>query len=689
MPDDTKKAQAKKSGSMSNGPMLLTTEKPKSFSGAMKNLWSVLKPKKLAIIVTLILTIVATGFGIISPKILGNMTNQIVDDYISITAYDKIHENLPEGLTIPAGTTVKNLPDIIQKAAQSGQLSPEVLQKMQSQQDAANNDKMIEKIPAAQRDMVKNLDLSKKPVFHYDKLAQIGIFLIVIYLLSTLMNYISGWIISGVIQKTMRDLRTKLSHKINRLPIGYFDKNSYGNTLSRITNDVDTIGQTLTQSFSQAFSAVFMIIGVIIMMITISWLMTLVALGVIVVSMGFVGMITKKTQRHFKNQQNQLGELNGHVEENYAGHLVVKAFGAEQKTIKEFSGINKRLYSSSWKSQFLSGLMMPAMHVINNLGYVATAVLGGWLAINGKLSIGDIQAFIQYSGQMQQPITQVAQIMNLLQSTAAATERVFDFLSEEDEPADPENAKTLGKVRGEVEFCNVKFGYDQNKTIIKDFSAHIKPGQTVAIVGPTGAGKTTIVNLLMRFYDIDTGMIKIDGIDTSTMTRADVRSYFGMVLQDAWLFNGTIMENLAFGNLDADKEKIRAAARAANVDHVIEALPQGYQTIIDEDSENISAGEKQLLTIARAMLHDAPMLILDEATSSVDTRTETLIQRAMHQLMKGRTSFVIAHRLSTIRDADLILVMKEGDITEHGTHNELIAEDGFYANLYNSQFVEE
>jgi ATP-binding cassette subfamily B protein len=578
----------------------------------------------------------------------------------------------------------------MQAAAQSGQLSPETLQAMQETQNDSSNDEMLEKIPSAQRDLVENLDLSEKPVFHYDKLAEIGVFLVVLYLISTLANYISGWIITGVIQRTMRRLRTDLSQKINRLPIGYFDRNQYGNTLSRITNDVDTIGQTLTQSFAQAFSAVFMIIGVVVMMITISWLMTLVAIGVIVISMSFVGMITKKTQRHFKDQQNQLGELNGHVEENYAGHLVVRAFGAEKKTVAEFNGINNRLYVSSWKSQFLSGLMMPVMHVINNLGYVATAVLGGWLALNGRLSIGDIQAFIQYTGQMQQPITQVAQIMNLLQSTAAAAERVFDFLDEEEEGENHvSNEINLVSDHGNVEFSHVRFGYDESKVVIKDFSAKVKAGQTVAIVGPTGAGKTTIVNLLMRFYDPQSGVIKIDDIDTLTVPRAEVRQQFAMVLQDTWLFNGTVRENLAYGDLNATGEQIEQAAQAAHVDHFIRSLSHGYDTVLDEDAENISAGEKQLLTIARAMLADAPMLILDEATSSVDTRTEVLIQRAMSELMKGRTSFVIAHRLSTIRDADLILVMNEGNIIEQGTHESLLTENGFYAKLYNSQFVEE
>jgi ATP-binding cassette subfamily B protein len=657
----------KVNGPVHNGPVMMTAEKPKNFSRAIKNLWGVLKPNKLAIMMTIILTIAATGLGIVSPKILGGMTNQIVDDYISKTAYEKIHENLPRGTVVPAGTTVKDLA-----------------------KGNSEFENLLAKVPSAQRNLVENLDISEKPAFHYDKLAEIGVFLVILYLVSTLANYISGWIITGVIQRTMRRLRADLSRKINRLPIGYFDRNQYGNVLSRVTNDVDTIGQTLTQSFSQAFSAVFMIIGVVVMMITISWLMTLVAIGVILLSMLFVGMITKKTQRHFKNQQNQLGELNGHVEENYAGHLVVKAFGAEKRTINEFNGINRRLYTSSWKSQFLSGLMMPLMHVINNLGYVATAVLGGWLALNGRLSIGDIQAFIQYTGQMQQPITQVGQIMNLLQSTAAAAERVFDFLNEPDEPDTAlKSPNALNHVKGNVSFSHVKFGYDKDKVIIKDFSADVKAGQTVAIVGPTGAGKTTIVNLLMRFYDPQSGVIKIDGVDTKTLSRQTVRQQFAMVLQDTWLFSGTVRENLAYGDLNASNEQIEKAAEAAHVNHFIRSLPHGYNTVLDEDTENISSGEKQLLTIARAMLADAPMLILDEATSSVDTRTEVLIQKAMRKLMHGRTAFVIAHRLSTIRDADLILVMQDGNIVEQGNHQQLLAKHGFYAKLYQSQFAED
>ncbi|MDR2524196.1 MAG: ABC transporter ATP-binding protein/permease [Candidatus Nomurabacteria bacterium] len=676
-------------GGMPGGPMMMGDAKPKNFSRAMKSLWSVLRPHRIAISITVLLTIISTIFSIVSPKILGNMTNQIVDDFISIKSYEAVRGSLPAELELPAGTTVKNLPETLQNLAQTGQLPPQVLSGLAESQKNLGEASDLDKIPSAQRELIENLDLgAAKPAFHYEKLAEIALVLITLYVLSCLANYVSGWVLSGLVQRAMRDLRARLSRKINRLPIGYFDRVQYGDTLSRVTNDVDTIGQTLNQAFSQAISSVVLIVGVLAMMISISWLMTLVALGVLVISFVFVGTITKKTQKHFKSQQDSIADINGHVEENYAGQLIVKAYSAEAGAMRRFNTINQRLYASSWKSQFLSGLMMPLMQFIGNLGYVATAVLGGWLALNGRLSIGDIQAFIQYVSQMQQPITQVAQIMNLLQSTAAASERVFDFLAEPDEAPDPTNPQIIESVRGEVEFNGVNFGYEKGKKVIRNFNAHIRPGQKVAIVGPTGAGKTTIVNLLMRFYDVDSGTIKVDGVDTRAMRRADVRELFGMVLQDTWLTNGTIYENLAYGDLNADREQIKHAAVSAHVDHFVRSLPDGYDTRIDEDSENISVGEKQLLTIARAMLADAPMLILDEATSSVDTRTEVLIQRAMEKLTAGRTSFVIAHRLSTIKNADLILVMQNGNIIEQGTHRELLRADGFYAKLYNSQFAE-
>ena len=674
-------------GPMGGGPVAMTAEKPKSFKKSMGRLLGALKPHRLGLIATVLLTILATIFAIVSPKILGNMTNQIVDDFISLKVYNTVHDNLPKEIKLPKNTTIEDLPRVIKDAMKSGQLSPEAIEQL-SQSKKTDSSETIDKVPSAQRDLIKKLDLSIKPEFHFDKLTEIGVMLVSLFLVAALANYASGWIMTGITQKVVRRLRRDLSSKINHLPISYFDGSQYGDTLSRVTNDVDTIGQTMNQAAGQAISAIIMIVGVVGMMISISWLLALVAISVVVLSMLTVSLIAKKSQKYFSNVQNRLGELSGHIEENYAGHTIIKAFSAEERVEEQFNTINSKLYSSAWRSQFISGLMMPLMHFIGNLGYVATAVLGGWLALNGRLSIGDIQAFFQYVHQMQQPITQVGQIANLLQSTAAAAERVFDFLDETDEIPDTTEPKTLTKVRGEIELRNIHFSYEPGKPIIHDFSAHIKPGQKVAIVGPTGAGKTTIINLLMRFYEIDAGQILIDGVDTKEMKRAHVRQLFGIVLQDTWLMSGTIEENLKYGKLDASPDELKRAAVAAHVDHFVRALPHSYQTMVDEDSENISVGERQLLTIARAMVADAPMMILDEATSSVDTRTEMLIQQAMEKLMKGRTSFVIAHRLSTIVNSDLILVMRDGNIIEQGTHQALLAAGGFYAKLYNSQFAE-
>ncbi|GHU07546.1 ABC transporter [Alphaproteobacteria bacterium] len=698
-------APKKQGGPMGHGPVQMSVEKPKNFKGSIVKLVKSLKQYKVSILAALVLAIIGTGFAIVSPKILGNMTNQIVDDYVAVQAYDTITKNLPAGVTIPDGTTVKDLPDLMQQAAQSGQLTPDQIQDLMKMQENSDDAGDIDNVPAAQVDKINNLDLSEKPVFHYDVLAEIALTLVVLYILSAICSYIGGWLLTGMTQKLVLRFRRDISQKINRLPIKYFDKHPYGDTLSRVTNDVDTIAQTLNQSLSQIVSSVTMVIGILIMMLTISWVLTIIAIVVLPVSMLFIMFITKKSQKHFRNQQNQLGELNGHIEETYAGQTVVKAFSAEARAAAKFDKTNQRLYTSAWKAQFLSGLMMPIMNLISNLGYVATAMVGGWLAINGRISIGDIQAFIQYVQQFNQPIAQAAQIANVLQSTVAAAERVFEFLEEPEETPDvianvvkqpsnnlpglPRRSAPRNDMRGEVEFKNVKFSYEPGKPVIKNFSAHIKPGQKVAIVGPTGAGKTTLVNLLMRFYDPDSGTISIDGTNTRDMKRADVRNEFGMVLQDTWLFNGTIAENLAYGDLTASKDDLMRAAQAAHVDHFVQSLPDGYDTMIGEDSENISAGEKQLLTIARAMLADAPMLILDEATSSVDTRTEILIQQAMEKLMHGRTSFVIAHRLSTIVNSDLILVMDDGNIVEQGTHHDVLKQGGFYAKLYNSQFTAE
>ena len=518
--------------------------------------------------------------------------------------------------------------------------------------------------------------------------------LTIIYLLSALFNYLSGWMMAGVTQKITYSLREEISKKINRLPLNYFDRQTHGEVLSRVTNDVDTVSQSLNQAVQQVLTSLITIIGILYMMLRISWQMTLMAIIVIPISGILAAVIVKKSQKYFLAQQSTLGRVNGHIEEMYGGHLVMKAFNGEERSISTFNRLNNDLFESVWKSQFISGIMMPVTSFIGNVGYVGVCILGGYLAIHGNLAIGDIQAFIQYVRNFNQPITQTAQIMNVMQSTAAAAERVFEFLEEPeakpdtDHPVSIRDADDNLTIRGDVAFENVCFGYEPDKIVIHDFSAFIKAGQQIAIVGPTGAGKTTIVKLLMRFYDLNSGTIYIDGIDTRNLTRKDLRDCFGMVLQDAWLHTGTIMENIRYGKLDATDEEVVKAADAAYVDHFIRTLENGYQTEINEETTNISQGQKQLLTIARAFLADPKILILDEATSSVDTRTEILIQKGMENLMKGRTSFVIAHRLSTIRNADLILVMDHGDIVEAGKHEELLTKNGFYAKLYNAQFEE-
>ncbi len=507
-----------------------------------------------------------------------------------------------------------------------------------------------------------------------------------LYLLSALFGYLQGWIMAGVSTNIAYRFRRNISEKMNRMPLKYFDGTSQGEVLSRITNDVDTVNQTLSQSMTQIITSVVTVIGVLVMMISIDWAMTLVALLILPLSGVVVALIVRQSQKYFKQQQEYLGHVNGHVEEMYGGHIVMKAFNGEEKSIRIFDGFNDTLYDSAWKSQFLSGLMMPIMMFIGNLGYVAVAVLGGWLAIRGRITVGDIQAFIQYVRSFTGPIQQLANISNVLQQTAAAAERVFEFLDEDEEVADVTERVVLERVVGQVEFQNVQFGYDSDEPVIHDFSAVARPGKKIAIVGPTGAGKTTMVKLLMRFYDVNGGSIRVDGHDIREFSRHDLRQMFGMVLQDTWLFNGSIMENIRYGRPDASDEEVIAAARTAHVDHFVRTQPEGYAMELNEEASNLSQGQKQLLTIARAVLADPRMLILDEATSSVDTRTEVLIQQAMDDLMVGRTSFIIAHRLSTIRNADLILVMDEGDIVESGKHEELLAREGFYAELYQSQF---
>lgn len=659
-----KKRQPVKMGGPMGGGMG-AGEKAKDFKGTVKKLAKYLAEFRWQMLMVAIFAVGSTMFAIVSPKILGGATNQIVEDYVSMKAYETITSKLPKGASLPAGTT-----------------GADVLKRL------PNKSEIESQIPSSQLDTIKKLDLSRRPEFHFEAIWRVVILLIGLYVLSAIFRYIQTWLMTQVTQTVTFRMRRQLSEKINRLPLSYFDKQTYGEVLSRVTNDVDTISQTLNQSLSQIVSSTVMVLGILAMMFSISWQMSLVALLVLPLAGGVITLIAKSSQKQFLRQQTQLGELNGHIEEMYGGHQVMRVFNGQKKSLAKFSRINNQLQESAWKAQFLSGLIYPIMNFIGNIGYVIMAILGGWLAINGRLKIGDIQAFIQYIDQFNQPLVQVANIANVLQSTAAAAERVFEFLDEPEEKAEGRDLVKLAHVKGEVEFDNVVFGYQPDQTIIKGLSAHIKPGQRVAIVGPTGAGKTTLVNLLMRFYEINSGAIKIDGVNIADMKRSDVRQMFGIVLQDTWLFNGTIRQNLLYGNPTASEEEMVATAKEAHVDHFVRSLPGGYDMMLGEEATNISQGEKQLLTIARAMLARTPMLILDEATSSVDTRTEVLIQKAMDKLMQGKTSFVIAHRLSTIRDADLILVVRDGNIIEQGKHDELLKQNGFYAELYNSQFAE-
>ncbi len=526
----------------------------------------------------------------------------------------------------------------------------------------------------------------------FEKIGFILLTALLLYVASSLLSFVQGWIMTNISQKISFRMRKELSEKINRMPMEYFETKPVGEVLSRITNDVDTLGQGMNQSITQLITSTATVIGILIMMLSISPLMTLIALVILPVSAVLIGVVMKKSQKYFKEQQSSLGKINGQVEEVYSGHNIVKVFNREEEVKREFDETNQSLYQSAWKSQFLSGMMMPIMNFVGNLGYVAVAVSGSILAVNGTIQIGDIQAFIQYVRNFTQPITQVAQVSNMLQSMTAAAERVFEFLEEKEEVL-TENIVKLETNQEmmrntTVTFENVHFGYKEDQIIINDFNCQVKPGQTVALVGPTGAGKTTMVKLLMRFYDVNSGSIQLNGTDIRNLDRQELRNYFGMVLQDTWLFKGSIMDNIRYGRLDASDEEVIQAAKAAYAHHFIQTLPDGYQMELNEEASNVSAGQKQLLTIARAILADNPIMILDEATSSVDTRTEVRIQKAMNNLMKGRTSFVIAHRLSTIKDADIILVMKDGDIVEQGNHEDLLKQNGFYASLYNSQFEE-
>lgn len=655
MKNTESKPKSHDKGPMGGGPAMgRPVEKAKDFKGTMKRLITYLRPRRLSLIVVFIFAILSTIFSIVSPKVMGEATTTLFEGIMGKMALGKLLPEL-DTLTKLSKNPATATPDVIKGIS-------------------AINKKVSE---------IMNLNGGK---IDFDYIGRIVLILIGLYAISAIFAYVQQYVMAGVAQKTVFNMRKDVDEKISRLPLKFFDSNTHGEILSRVTNDIDTVSSTLQQSLTQLITSLVTIIGIIIMMLTISPVLTLVTIVTLPLSIFVTTTIAKRSQKYFADQQKALGKLNGHVEEMYTGHKIVKAFGHEEKSIGEFNDINEELYNVGWKAQFISGIIMPLMNFINNIGYVLVCVVGGIFVTKGRIKLGDIQAFIQYSRQFGQPIVQTANIVNILQSTVAAAERVFEVLDEVEEIQDTDNVEFIEFPKGEVKFHNVKFGYKKEVTLIEDMNIDVKPGQTIAIVGPTGAGKTTIVNLLMRFYEIDEGNITIDGIDIRDLKRGDLRNIFGMVLQDTWLFNGTIRDNIGYGRLGATEEEIILAAKAAHADHFIRTLPEGYDTVLNEEASNISQGQKQLLTIARAILLDPSVLILDEATSSVDTRTEIYIQKAMTKLMQGRTSFVIAHRLSTIRDADLILVMDNGSIIEKGSHEELSEKGGFYADLYNSQF---
>ena len=645
-------------------------EKPRHFRQTVLRLADYLKDYTRQIVITIILTLGGVILTVIGPKVLGDMINQVTDDYSANKVYESVKRSLPRQTKLPAGTTVKQLMERTPESERS---------KFTAQ---------LAKLPDNQRRKIMALDITKKPNYHFDTMASTGLWLAAIYIIGAILSYLEGWVIAGVTQRAVYRLRREISHKINTLPLSYFDRHSYGDVLSRITNDVDMVSQNLSSVITQAFQSIVMVVGILAMMISINLILTGAVMLTLPISAIVVGIVFRLSQKYFAGQQEILGKLNGHIEETYSGHNIVKIFGGEKRAISKFNRYNNSLYQSSWRAQFIAGVVYPMMEFVGNLGFVIVITLGGYLAAKGRLQIGDIQAFSQYIRRFNEPITQIADLTGLIQSIIAASERVFSFIDQPDEAITwQKGGQTISRVTGRISFDHVKFGYDSDRPVIHDLSVEIKPGQKVAIVGPTGAGKTTIVNLLMRFYDPDEGIIKLDGVDTRQISRHNIRRNFGMVLQDTWLFEGTIKENLLYGKPDAGEEELRVAVETAMVDHIIKSLPGGMDTILGESADNISAGEKQLLTIARAMLVNAPITILDEATSNVDTRTERLIQQAMDKLVEGRTSFVIAHRLSTIRNADLILVMDHGDIVESGTHDSLLEQNGFYAKLYNAQFA--
>ena len=717
-------------GPMGHGPrgMMIPGGKARDFKGTLQKTIRFMRSSVPVILLAFLLAIGSVILTLNIPKVLGNATDEIMVGLMKRNVYDTIMDTqkameelgkaladippqqmaalaqdenatlgtlmeqglLPEdalqGLDKNLRQTLSALPlSQLSQMGQSGQSqSFETIGDYLSSME--NGQSIIENIPPQYQDELLGTSLESRPGIDQDAVGHIIMVLIVLILLGAILGYLQNFLMSGVAQKVSYQLRDQINKKMNHLPLSFYDKTTHGETLSLISNDVDTVSTTLNQSLTQMITAITTLLGVLVMMFSISGWMTLTSLITLPLSFLIISLVVRRSQRHFRAQQEYLGHVNGHIEEMYSGHNVVRLFNGEERSRETFHQMNKKLYAAGWRSQFLSGMMQPVLSFVSNLGYVAVCVLGGYLTIQGHITIGDIQSFIQYVRRFNQPVMQSAQIMNTLQSTVAAAERVFTFL-EQPEEADDGKAKLPAEgVRGDVTFDHVDFGYTPEKTIIHDFSTHVKDGQRIAIVGPTGAGKTTIVKLLMHFYELNSGSILLDGVDIKDLPRGVLRSQIGMVLQDTWLFNGTIRDNIRYGRLDATDEEVEKAARMACADHFIRTLPGGYDFVLNEEASNVSHGQKQLLTIARAILADPAVLILDEATSSVDTRTEVLIQQAMNRLMQGRTSFIIAHRLSTIRDADRILVLREGDIVEQGTHEELLEKGGFYANLYNSQF---
>lgn len=668
MSKDTVKLPKGKIGGPGGGPGSghgMPIQKAKNFRSSLKRLVRYLGNHRTALIIVIIMALGSTVFSIFGPKILGTATTELFSPMAArAQAYSDFQAALPEDIAAQLGSGTIDAQQALGLALENA--DAQTAQALQS--------------------TAEKLNIAQGIGIDFGKIGGIILTVLVLYVASGILGFVMQFVLAKTSQTIVYDMRRQVDHKLSRLPLKYFDGRTHGEILSRVTNDIDTVSTSLSQGLGEVLTAVTMIIGITVMMLSISWIITLVCLLILPLSFIFTQIIIKRSQKYFKGQQSELGHISGHVEEMYSAHTVVKAFGKEKESIKTFNAINEKLYTVGWKAQFLSGLIMPLMNFLSNVSYVFVCAIGGIMVISGRISVGDVQAFIQYTRRFTQPITQVAQIAGVLQSTVAAAERVFEVLDEPEMTADIGSA-TLPRAAGAVEFSHVTFGYNPDKTVIDDLSLSVNPGDVVAIVGPTGAGKTTLVNLLMRFYELDGGIISIDGVEAISLPREVLRRQFGMVLQDTWLFGGTIRENIAYGKAGATEDQIVHAAKMAHADHFIRTLPEGYDTVLDEEAGNISQGQKQLLTIARALLADPPILILDEATSSVDTRTEAYIQNAMVTLMKGRTSFVIAHRLSTIRDASTILVMNEGKIIEQGTHQSLMERRGFYADLYQSQFT--